>query len=205
VSDQLAMSTVYVLTNPAMPGLVKIGRTLKDGARARLDQLYTVGVPVPFELAFACAVRNSAEVEHALHRVFAPYRVNPRRDFFKIDVDQVVSVLKLLNVVETTADVADQPSSLTPPELAATRELRAKRPQLNFEEMRIPQGSELVFMDGDAQAVVLDARTVEYNGEKTTLAAATRELLDVDYDVQVTRYWSFEGRPLYRIYEETYV
>ena len=40
---------VYVLTNPAMPGLVKIGRTDSSDPTTRVTQLYPTGVPVPFE------------------------------------------------------------------------------------------------------------------------------------------------------------
>jgi len=40
---------VYVLTNPTMPGLVKIGKTSRDSVMARLSELYTTGVPLPFE------------------------------------------------------------------------------------------------------------------------------------------------------------
>ena len=74
---------VYVLTNPAMPGLVKIGRTGTEEAAVRLTQLYTTGVPFPFKLEFAARVPNAEEVEGALHRAFGPHRVNPRRDFFR--------------------------------------------------------------------------------------------------------------------------
>ncbi len=42
------IGTVYVLTNAAMNGLVKIGKTTRDDIRIRLDELYTTGVPVPF-------------------------------------------------------------------------------------------------------------------------------------------------------------
>ena len=44
---------VYVLTNPAMPGIVKIGKTSRGSIDARLNELYSTGVPVPFECAFA--------------------------------------------------------------------------------------------------------------------------------------------------------
>ena len=37
---------VYVLTNPAMPGFVKIGYT--TDIQARLKQLHNTSVPVPF-------------------------------------------------------------------------------------------------------------------------------------------------------------
>ena len=53
---------VYILTNEAMPGLVKIGRT--NGALAvRIKQLFQTGVPLPFELFFACEVKDSAFAE----------------------------------------------------------------------------------------------------------------------------------------------
>ena len=48
--EQSGNGIVYVLTNPAMPGIVKIGRTQSD-LGSRLSQLYSTGVPVPFECA----------------------------------------------------------------------------------------------------------------------------------------------------------
>lgn len=44
------LNIVYVLTNSAMPGLVKICFTAQDDANSRIAQLYTTGAPVPFEL-----------------------------------------------------------------------------------------------------------------------------------------------------------
>ena len=40
---------VYLLTNPVMPGLVKIGMTTQEGIDKRMKELYTTGVPIPFE------------------------------------------------------------------------------------------------------------------------------------------------------------
>ena len=76
------LSIVYVLTNSAMPGLVKIGYTAQDDANSRIAQLYTTGVPVPFTIEYACKVQNAEEVEKALHVAFGPNRINPRREFF---------------------------------------------------------------------------------------------------------------------------
>lgn len=45
-----AMSIVYVLTNPAMPSLVKIGCTENEDANTRIAALYSTGVPVPFTI-----------------------------------------------------------------------------------------------------------------------------------------------------------
>ena len=72
---------VYLLTNPVMPGLVKIGMTTQEDIDKRMKELYTTGVPVPFECQFACKVMKGdcAKIEKALHMAFAPQRINANR------------------------------------------------------------------------------------------------------------------------------
>lgn len=53
---------VYVLSNEAMPGLVKIGRTNRDDLEVRLRELYTTGVPLPFKCEYACKVADYKSV-----------------------------------------------------------------------------------------------------------------------------------------------
>ena len=81
---------VYLLTNPYMPGLVKIGMTKQEDLDKRMKELYTTGVPVAFECQFACRVNNKdcAKIEKALHTAFEPQRVNKNREFFRINVEQ---------------------------------------------------------------------------------------------------------------------
>lgn len=74
---------VYILTNLAMPKLVKIGRT-KRAPKERAAQLYTTGVPLPFEVHAALKVRNPRLIEKRLHKRFERQRVNPKREFFKV-------------------------------------------------------------------------------------------------------------------------
>lgn len=50
---------VYVLTNSAMPGLVKIGMTTRESIDTRMKELYSTGVPVPFDCEYACEVKTS--------------------------------------------------------------------------------------------------------------------------------------------------
>ena len=93
---------VDVLTNPAMPGLIKIGMTTQMEVEARMKQLYSTGVPVPYDCAFACQVKDASEVERALHYAFGKDRINPNREFFRIEADRVIAVLKLLQVEDIT-------------------------------------------------------------------------------------------------------
>ena len=64
---------VYVLTNEAMPGLVKIGCTQSDLA-SRVRSLFQTGVPLPFEVYYACEVSGSSLLL-LLRLCIAPERV----------------------------------------------------------------------------------------------------------------------------------
>ena len=49
---------VYVLTNPAMPGFVKIGMTDKPDVQRRMAKLYSTGVSFPFDCAIAREIQD---------------------------------------------------------------------------------------------------------------------------------------------------
>ena len=67
---------VYIMLNPAIPGLVKIGRT-RFQTKARARQLYSTGVPKEFIVLWQENVHDSDSVERELHRRFKDSRVNP--------------------------------------------------------------------------------------------------------------------------------
>lgn len=81
------------------------------------------------------------------------------------------------------------------------------RPALNFKDMGIPVGEQLVFAKGDepVYAEVANERKVIYQGKEYSLTALTRELLGLSYDVQPTNYWLYNGKNLQEIYNETYI
>ena len=101
---------VYLLTNPVMPGLVKIGMTTQEDIDKRMKELYTTGVPVPFECQFACKVKKTdcAKIEKALHAAFAPQRVNSNREFFRISPDQAIAILELFHHEDVTDEITDE-------------------------------------------------------------------------------------------------
>ena len=101
---------VYLLTNPVMPGLVKIGMTAQEDIDKRMRELYTTGVPVPFECKYACKVKTSDcfKIEKALHKAFDPQRVNQNREFFRINVEQAQAILELFHHEDVTEDLLDE-------------------------------------------------------------------------------------------------
>lgn len=137
--------------------------------------------------------------------------MNPNREFFKIEPDQAIAILKLLDELDATAEVAAQPTAIPAEEVQTSTNYKARRPNLNFAEMNIPVGSQLHFVDGDAVAFVSAPRKVTLNGEEMSLSAATRQLLALAYSVQPTPYWAFRavccrknvGEPTSRTTEHT--
>jgi len=199
----MELGFVYVLTNPAMPGLVKIGYTNQMDVNERSAQLYTAGVPVPFTIEFACKVPNFKEVEDAFHTAFAPYRVNPRREFFRIDPEQPIAILRLLHTEDATVEVTEQPVDIDQQSILAGKRLRG--PNFDFEKMGIPVGSILQFIKDEGTTVtVVDSRRVKYIDEVSFLAGITKSLLGINRAIRPTLYWKYHGKLLLDIYEETY-
>jgi hypothetical protein len=195
---------VYLLSNPAMPGLVKIGRTDNQDANNRIGQLYTTGIPVPFTIEYACNVKNPDEVERALHIAFAPQMINPKREFFQIDPEQAIAILRLLNTEDATKEVSGQKSNIDPESVQAAEVLQSRRPNLNFLEMGIPIESVLHSAEDDSTTIVIAPKKVRFRDEEMSLTAATRLMLGLDYSVAPGPYWTFNGRSLRDIYNETY-
>jgi hypothetical protein len=204
----MPLEIVYVLTNPAMPGLVKIGSTAQEEVEVRMKQLFSTGVPVPFDCAFACRVPDAYTVEKAIHHAFGNVRINPTREFFRIEPDRVISVLKLLHVDDVTAQVEKSiESEATQADLQAAEILKkSRRPRMDFSELGIPIGTVLVSKDGGSQATVSASKLVIFNGEECSLTAATRKLLGLadDYALQPSPHWTHNGKTLKEIYEEFY-
>jgi len=197
-------SIAYVLSNPSMPGMVKIGRTAHDDANTRIAQLYTTGVPVPFTLEFAARVPNSDEVEKALHIAFAPHRVNPKREFFRIEPEQAIAILKLLHTEDVTTEILQQSTTLDQQSIAAAEDLKSKRPNLNFDEMGIPVGAILQSAHDDTTVEVVSAKRVRMGAEEISLTAATRQVLGLEYSVAPSPHWTYQGHLLKEIYDKTY-
>ena len=201
---------VYLLSNPAMPGIIKIGITQRDSIDARLRELFNTSVPVPFECEYACRVDDCNRVEKALHIAFGPDRIHPQREFFNIEPEQAVSILELLKTADITSNINDEIHKATSQmDREAGENLKKKRrPPLNFIAMGIPAESKLLFMDGDddetIEAVVISEKKVRYNGKEYSLSQLTRELLTIEYAVQPTRHWSYAGRMLQEYYNDTY-
>ncbi len=198
---------VYVLTNEAMPNLVKIGKTTRSDVKTRMSELYSSGVPYQFECVYAVEVNDCSTVEKALHVAFNPNRVNPKREFFSIDPEQAIAILKLLGTKDVTPMLnSDLNSNVSATELEAVKQAKKKRPNINYFEMGLEKGTLMTFAnDSEITVTIASEKKVIYNEEEMSLTRATKELLELDYAVQPTKYWLVDGKNLRDIWRETYV
>ncbi len=210
-SDQPGTSTpgsegiVYVFTNPAMEGYVKIGKTAGASAVNVLDrmrQLDTTGVPRAFNCEYAAVVPRYDAVESALLTAFGENRVRANREFLEgIPPFKVSAFLKLLEIQDVT------PVSNSVGGEAGEDELEkpVRTPPFRFSMAKISPGDHLEWADNtDLQCkVVADNLRVEYDGEERSLSGLTASLKgwNVNY-AQVGPYWLWQGRTLSEWREE---
>lgn len=200
---EVAKEIIYVLKNPAMPGLLKIGKTSQVDVTLRMNQLYTTGVPTPFECVYAVEVESHHNVESALHVAFGPNRINPNREFFQIEEDQAVAILKVLGGTDVTPQInAELNANVTQAEKESGKKI--KRPNMDFFEMGLSVGDQLVFKNGEAMVEIFNNKKVLFNGTVVSLTAATREVLNIDHSVQPAPYWFHGDKLMIDIYDETY-
>lgn len=201
---------IYVLTNDAMPGMVKIGRTSGEGVERRVAELSrATGVPLPFKVAVARSVHDAHKVEKALHMAFAPDRINPSREFFAIAEHRAVAVINAFPgedlTPQTERAVEREVEAAEPGTMAAAKTFEKKRrPPLNFEEMGVPLGSLLVHVASGETVEVVEAKKVLLRGETVSLTRAQRIVSGAPYAVQPGRYWLYNGTSIGDLYEATY-
>jgi hypothetical protein len=85
--------------------------------------------------------------------------------------------------------------------------LVAMKPRLNFIKMGISRDSILRFArDPNITVTVAGNRSVNYKGEEMSLNEATKRILGVPQHAQwrPTPLWTYHGRSLLEIYEDTY-
>lgn len=82
---------VYVISNRAMPGLMKVGFTTNT-PEERASQLDGTHSPHPMEIEYRAYVPNVHEVEMEAHRVLRPYHEG--KEWFRCSRDQAVGAVK---------------------------------------------------------------------------------------------------------------
>ncbi len=187
---------VYVLTNEAMPGYVKIGLTQQNDVGDRVKQLDNTSIPVPFECYFAAHVEDCRKVERTLHFVFGGDRARRNREFFTIEPDLAKAIIELVAIDKI--DLTDEEQDIDPKERQDIEELRSRREIRTFKTLNVPIGSELTFVkDDQVTCLVSGTRKVTFEGKELSPSAAALEVIhQMGYEwtsVNGMEYWTYNG------------
>ena len=211
----MAEGYIYVMTNPCLHDMVKIGYA--SDVEARRKQLSTTALP--FEYEIYATYETSGQLEdkklHELIDTLNPkLRLAKNREFFAMSAEKAYRLLEAIAIISGSADklkrVAPMQGEGT---VSSTRKQphcqgssgRKQRPAINFQKCGIPVVAELVFIDDDSVRVtVVDAEKnkVKYNGETTSLSPLAEKLRNVSA-IQGASVFTYNGKKITDIAEET--
>ncbi len=87
-------SWVYVLSNPTLPNMLKIGYT-RNHPEERAQQISSsTGVALPYKVEFAFHCFNGFDLEQQVHRKLKSYRVNNNREFFQMSLEEAKKTIE---------------------------------------------------------------------------------------------------------------
>ena len=135
---------VYVITNPRMPGLVKIGET--KNLKQRLIDLDTTGVPESFEPYFTVSTVKYKTLEKVIHRELSKLtdtRVSDRREFFEIDPELAKDLLLNMSKLIEDAKFEEFGNIKVADEINKDGTVRPVSKNTTFEMLGIPIGTKL--------------------------------------------------------------
>lgn len=194
---------IYILTNDSMPGLIKIGITNRP-IKERLRELDSTEVPTPFNLYYAIEVEDYKNREKLIHQAYNKDRIRPNREFFKVEPESAVALLKAIGGKEISPEYinisVDESGNLL-----STDTYDSKLPpsiNTTFDMLQIAPQTELTFTrNDDLICKVLDDRKVEYNGSIYSLSALTTKILQEKYNwkskhVNGFHFWKYENEIL---------
>jgi hypothetical protein len=83
---------VYIFSNKAMPGLLKIGYTDRD-PNMRAKELASTGVPLEFDLEYEVLVQNAHDHEQKIHAHLSSCRESDNREFFRCTLQKAIQAI----------------------------------------------------------------------------------------------------------------
>ena len=193
----MAKGFIYIMTNPALKGMVKIGYA-KD-VEARRKQLSTTALPYEYEIYATYETSGNLE-DKKLHKMIdnlnPDLRISKNREFFVLAPEDAYELLEAIATISGTKD------KLKKVKVAPAKKQKTKRPPVNFTKCNIPVGTELVYVeDSNVVATVVDERKVLYNNEITSLSAISDRIKG--YSTSGPTFFTYHGKTISQIAEET--
>lgn len=190
----MAKGYIYIMTNPALKGMVKIGYAAD--VEARRKQLSTTALPYEYEIYATYETSGNLE-DKKLHRMIdnlnPDLRVTSNREFFVMSPEEAYELLEAIATISGTKTKLKK--------VKGGRQ-KVRKPPVNFVACGIPVGAKLVFVeDPSVVATVVSERKVDYNGEITSLSAISDNIKG--YATAGPSLFTYKGRIVSDIARET--
>lgn len=186
---------IYIMTNPALIDMVKIGCT-KDVEQRRKD-LSTTALPYEYEVYATYETKGNLE-DKKLHQLIdslnPDLRVSKNREFYVMTPEQAYQLLEAIAIISGTTN-----------RLSKTKKahINMKRPPIDFIKCGIPKGAELIYTeDSNVKVVVVNNHKVKYQDELTSLSAIVKQLKGYKH-VAGPSYFTYNGKLITEIADET--
>lgn len=85
---------VYVLVSSEKPNLVKIGMTDRNPEERAKELSSSTGVSMPYIVAYKVETPHPERVEKEVHSRLSQKRVNPDREFFRVETNEAIRVIE---------------------------------------------------------------------------------------------------------------
>lgn len=195
----MAKGFIYIMTNPALKDMVKIGYA--TDVEARRKQLSTTALPYEYEVYATYETSGNLE-DKKLHKMIdnlnPDLRVSSNREFFVMKPEEAYELL------EAIATISGTKNKLKRIQIPVAQKQIVRKPAVNFLKCNIPIGAELVFVeDSNIVATVVSERKVQFGSEITSLSALAQKLKGFDHAVQGTLWFTYNGKKINDIAEET--
>ena len=82
---------VYIISNPAMPGLVKVGHSTKD-PELRARELNNTGTPHPYTVEYEMLIEDPFRVEQQTHNALTSLREG--REWFRCSCEEAIAAIQ---------------------------------------------------------------------------------------------------------------
>ena len=207
---------VYILTNGALPGCLKIGKVESvqlDSVRKRIRSFQSAS-PYPYRIEYVAYADDVTTAEKDVQGIHDSNRMKEEgggTEWFKMGLEPAIKTLDSLKGLrqltsQELAKVRGEPT--TPPKRVTKAKASkqtsskkpARRPRFTFDSIGVPVGAELTYVSNSkvtARVVSQSPPRIVFNGEHTNLTAAAKQI--EGYPVSGPQYWKYNGKTIYAI------
>lgn len=194
------MGYIYIMTNPALHDMVKIGYA--SDVEARRQQLSTTALPYDYEIYATYETTGNLE-DKKLHKMIdklnPDLRVSKSREFFVMSPEDAYELLEAIAVISGSQNRLKKAKDATVQQPTQT----IRKPPINFYKCGLKDGDELICTEDESiKAIVKGERKVLYKDEITSLTAIMREIKGYK-NIAGPSYFTYKGEALTDIAERT--